>query len=68
MGTKRIGFVGLGLMGNAMARNLLSAGYPLIGYDIDRAKVSAIVEEGGKAIDMPEQMPSLVDVIILSLP
>jgi len=65
---KRIGFVGLGLMGNGMARNLIAAGFPLIGYDIDEAKVEAIVREGGKREEAPEQIPPQVDVIITSLP
>ena len=33
---KRIGFVGLGLMGRETVRNLLSAGFRVAGYDIDR--------------------------------
>jgi 2-hydroxy-3-oxopropionate reductase len=65
---KRIGFVGLGLMGNGMARNLISAGFPLIGYDIDVSKVEAIVKEGGKGIAAPEQIPPQADVILTSLP
>jgi len=47
MGKKRIGFVGLGLMGSAMARNLIAAGFPLFGYDVDGNKVEAIVKAGG---------------------
>ena len=68
MEKKRIGFVGLGLMGSGMARNLISAGFPLIGYDIDGEKVEAIVEAGGGKVESLEQMPAQVDVIILSLP
>jgi len=44
MGKQRIGFVGLGLMGQGMARNLLCDGFPLIGFDIDQSKIEAIVE------------------------
>jgi 2-hydroxy-3-oxopropionate reductase len=65
---KRIGFVGLGLMGSGMARNLMSAGFPLLGYDVDRTKVEAMVKAGGEGAEISEQMPSLVDLIILSLP
>ena len=68
MGKKQIGFVGLGLMGNGMVRNLLSHGFHVIGYDIDQSKVDAIVEMGGKGIDRPDQMVDQVDIIILSLP
>jgi len=68
MGKKRIGFVGLGLMGNGMAKNLLSDGFPVVGFDIDKIKIDPIIELGGQCIDVPEHLASQVDVIILSLP
>ena len=68
MGKQRIGFVGLGLMGNGMAMNLLSEGFRVIGFDIDQSKMDVIVEAGGKRIDSPDQLAEQVDVIILSLP
>jgi 2-hydroxy-3-oxopropionate reductase len=68
MDKKRIGFVGLGLMGSGMARNLIAAGFPLVGHDVDRNKVEAIVKAGGRKVESPEQIPAQVDVIILSLP
>ena len=48
MNKKRIGLVGLGLMGSGMAKNILSYGFPLIGYDVDGEKVNSIIEIGGK--------------------
>ena len=68
MRKKRIGFVGLGLMGSGMTKNLLSAGYSVIGYDIEEGKVDALVRKGGQKGTSPEQIPPSVDVIILSLP
>lgn len=68
MGRQRIGFVGLGLMGNGMARNLLSDGFPLIGFDIDQSKTDAIIEAGGEGPDAPDRLAAQVDIIILSLP
>lgn len=68
MGKRRIGFVGLGLMGQGMARNLLSGGFPFIGFDIDQTKTDAIMKAGGKGIDAPSRLAAQVDVIILSLP
>ena len=39
----RIGLIGLGIMGTAMAQHLLTAGYHIIGYDIDaRLVISAV--------------------------
>jgi 3-hydroxyisobutyrate dehydrogenase-like beta-hydroxyacid dehydrogenase len=68
MEKKRIGFVGLGLMGSGMAKNLMAAGFPLVGYDIDESKVKAISKLGGKTVASPDQMSAEVDVIIFSLP
>jgi len=68
MEKRRIGFVGLGLMGSAMVRNLLSAGFPVIGYDIDESKRDALVGDGFQKADSPEGIPPLADTIILSLP
>jgi 2-hydroxy-3-oxopropionate reductase len=67
MKRKRIGFVGLGLMGKGMTKNLLSAGYPVIGYDIDEEKVNDMVKAGGKKAS-PEEIPDQVDIVITSLP
>ena len=68
MEKQSIGFVGLGLMGNTMARNLLTAGFTVYGYDIDPNKVAAISNAGGLEIDTPDQLAARVDIIILSLP
>ena len=68
MEKKRIGLVGLGLMGSGMARNLITAGFPLIGYDMDETRIEAIVREGGARAVAPEQIPSQANVIITSLP
>ena len=65
---QRIGFIGVGLMGSVLARNLLSAGYSVTAHDIDSVKVEAIAKAGGKKASSPDQIPSQVDVIIMSLP
>ncbi|TSA44611.1 MAG: 2-hydroxy-3-oxopropionate reductase, partial [Deltaproteobacteria bacterium] len=64
---KRIGFVGLGLMGRGMVRNLLSAGFPVVGYDIDPGKMEALTGKGFQKSASPEALPGMVDMIILSL-
>ncbi len=65
---QKIGFVGLGLMGRGMVRNLLSAGFPVVGYDIDNEKMEALAGKGFQKAASPEALPPMVDVIILSLP
>lgn len=68
MEKKKIGFVGLGLMGSKMAKNLLSAGFSVIGYDVDQGKMEALAQEGCQKAVSPEDIAPLVEVIILSLP
>jgi 2-hydroxy-3-oxopropionate reductase len=64
----RIGFVGLGLMGGGMVQNLLSAGFPVIGYDLDESRMDALAQKGCQKAESPEGVAPGVDVIILSLP
>jgi 2-hydroxy-3-oxopropionate reductase len=64
----KIGFVGLGLMGTGMVKNLLAAGFPVIGYDLDGGRVDALAANGCRKADSPEGLPPEVDVLILSLP
>lgn len=68
MNKKTIGFVGLGLMGNAMVNNLLSGGYAVTGYDIDSAKMKKAEALGAEVIEDPTRLPSQTDILILSLP
>ncbi len=49
MGDKRVGFVGLGIMGRPMAINLLKAGYEVAGYDRNHDKTQAVAAEGAAA-------------------
>jgi 3-hydroxyisobutyrate dehydrogenase-like beta-hydroxyacid dehydrogenase len=51
--TETIGFVGLGRMGEPMARNLLQAGYALNVYNRTAAKASALVEQGARLASQP---------------
>ena len=43
-----VAFVGLGIMGGPMARNLVKAGYDVTGYNRSPAKVDALVAAGGR--------------------
>ncbi|MFC9599214.1 2-hydroxy-3-oxopropionate reductase [Peribacillus butanolivorans] len=64
---KKIGFIGLGIMGKPMSFNLLKAGYELTVYDINTETVEALVEAGAKA-GTPTEMGETCDVIITMLP
>ncbi len=62
-----IGFIGLGNMGGRMAKNLHNAGYPLIGYDIDAAKCTALAAIGATAGQDTAEVVRNSDVVMTSL-
>jgi 2-hydroxy-3-oxopropionate reductase len=64
----RVGYIGLGLMGKSMARNILKAGFPLVVHNRSRAAVDELVAEGAQAADSPEAVAVQVDVICTNLP
>ena len=66
--TKRIGFIGLGLMGKPMVRNLMKAGYLLIVHNRSRAAVNELVTEGADPAASPKEAAASADVIITMLP
>lgn len=65
---KKIGFIGLGIMGKPMAKNLLQAGYTLVVHDIDRAPVQELVAAGAEEAFSPKEIAQRSEVIITMLP
>ena len=63
-----IGFIGLGIMGRPMARNLLKAGYPLIVHSRSRGPVDEIAKAGAKVGTSPRDVAAQCDVLITMLP
>jgi 2-hydroxy-3-oxopropionate reductase len=63
-----IGFIGLGIMGRPMARNLLKAGYPLVVHSRSRGPVDEIAKAGAKVGTSPRDVASQSDVVITMLP
>ena len=63
-----IGFIGLGIMGRPMARNLLKAGYPLLVHSRSQGPVDEIVKAGAKAAASPKDVAGQCDVLITMLP
>ncbi|HZO42656.1 MAG TPA: 2-hydroxy-3-oxopropionate reductase [Methylomirabilota bacterium] len=63
-----IGFIGLGIMGRPMAKNLLKAGYPLVVHNRSRGAVDDLVKAGAKAGASPRDVASQSDVLITMLP
>lgn len=63
-----IGFIGLGIMGKPMAKNLLKAGHKLIVYDILDAPVKELVQAGAAAGTSSKDVSSRSELIITMLP
>ena len=68
MAKDRVGFIGLGVMGKPMARNLIEAGHELVLYSRTRASVEEVAEDGGTAAGSPREVAEQSDVTILMLP
>ena len=63
-----IGFIGLGIMGRPMAKNLLKAGYPLVVHSRTRGPVDEIARAGAKVGSSPRDVAAQSDVLITMLP
>lgn len=63
-GSTVIGFVGTGVMGRSMARNLMKAGYSLHVYTRTKSKANELIAEGAAWEDTPEKLASASNVII----
>ena len=65
---RKIGFIGLGIMGKPMASNLLSKGYQVTVNDINEAAVQSLVELGAVSAKSPKMLGESCEVIITMLP
>lgn len=66
--SKRVAFIGLGIMGAPMARNLLAAGYRLTVCNRSRGPVDALVAEGAEPAATPAEAAAEADFVITMLP
>jgi 2-hydroxy-3-oxopropionate reductase len=66
--TSTVGFIGLGIMGRPMARNVLKAGFPLVVYDLQAAPVAEFVTIGASAASSPRAVAEQADIVLLCLP
>ena len=65
---EQIGFVGLGIMGRPMVRNLMKAGYSVTVYDIVSDAVEELASEGATPATSSDEVASKTDTIITMLP
>lgn len=64
----RVGYIGLGLMGKPIARNILKAGFPIVVHNRSRAAVDELVAEGAASASSPAEVAQQVDVVFTNLP
>ena len=65
---ERIGFIGLGVMGKPMARNLMAAGFELVAFSRTRADVDELAGDGAAAAGSPREVAEQAATTILMLP
>jgi 2-hydroxy-3-oxopropionate reductase len=65
---EKVGFVGLGIMGAAMAKNLLGAGHELVVHNRTRAKAEGLAGHGAAVADSPKEVAERSNVIVTMLP
>jgi 2-hydroxy-3-oxopropionate reductase len=63
-----VGFIGLGIMGSPMAANLVEAGFDVVGYNLSRDKVDALIAVGGRGADDVAGAVREADIIVTMLP
>jgi len=64
----KVGYIGLGIMGKAMARNILRADFPVVVHNRSREAVNELVAEGAIEAFSPKEVAEQVDVIFTNLP
>ena len=64
---KNIGFIGLGLMGSALTKNLMAEGFSVRGYDINPDRLREFAAGGGAPADSPADAARGADVVMTSL-
>ncbi|MFD2563078.1 NAD(P)-dependent oxidoreductase [Aquimarina rubra] len=64
---KKIGFIGLGIMGSRMAANLQNVGYPLVIYNRTKEKATNLISNGAQWADSPKEVVQNVDILVTML-
>ena len=64
----KVGYIGLGIMGKPMARNILNHGFPLVVHNRSRQSVEELVKEGAVRATSPQEVAEQVDVVFTNLP
>jgi 3-hydroxyisobutyrate dehydrogenase len=62
--SEKVGFIGLGIMGMPMARNLLRAGFEVVAYNRTPSKAEALAKEGARKASSPKELAMECPVVI----
>lgn len=65
---KTVGYIGLGIMGKSIARNILKAGFPVVVYNRSKAAMEELAAEGAVMAASPADVASKVDIVFTNLP
>ena len=60
----RVGFIGLGVMGQSMAGHILEAGHELFVYNRTKSKAKNLVDKGATWLDTPKEVAEATDIVI----
>ncbi len=63
-----VGYIGLGIMGKSIARNIMKAGFPIVVHNRSRASVQELVSEGAQEAFSPAEVTARTDIIFTNLP
>ena len=64
----KVGFIGLGIMGRPMAKNLVKAGHEVVGFDVKKEAVEDLVSCGAVSAANGKEVASQVEVVITMVP
>ncbi len=65
---EKVGFIGLGIMGKPMAKNLMEAGYELVLYNRTLEKAEELAEDGAEVAANPREVAENSDIVVTMLP
>jgi len=64
---RTVGVIGLGIMGSAMGGNLIEAGFRIVGFDVRREAIDALVAQGGEAAPSARAVADETQIVITSM-
>src|SRR5215207_9362922 len=62
-----VGLIGIGLMGTALARRLLAAGFEVVGFDMDPAKRRALEDMGGRPVESVLEVGRACSLVLVAV-